>query len=264
MSRASSAAGHLRPLPLVLAACLVVSNLFLHLPISDVCDWARARWGFPLYDRAALIGIPLLTTAVLIPVLRRERARWRHALTWCVTLSLLIMSLAAQRWMLVANIEIIHFPQFGLIAGLLLAAGLAAEPAWLLATAAGILDETYQQLVIYAHRTDTYLDFNDMILNAIGAAWIVLVFAPHAPAQSGWLRWPRAMRWLLPIIAAALVLAPPQFTPFLRPSAGFRLYRVIGLTEALAWGALLWGLIAIATTSRVAPVEEEGKGDLCD
>jgi hypothetical protein len=251
----------LHPIPLLLAACLVVGNLFLHLPISNVCDWARARWGFPLYDRAALIGIPLLTAAVLIRPLHRERARWRHPLTWCVALSLLIMSLAAQRWMLVANIEIIHFPQFGLIAGLLLAAGLTAEPAWLLATAAGILDETYQQFVIYADRTDTYLDFNDMILNAIGAAWIVVVFAPHAATRPGWLRWPYAMRWLLPITAAALLLAPPQLTPFLRPSAGFRLYRVIGLSEALAWGALLWGLVAMATTARVAPFEQKDKGD---
>lgn len=238
----------LRRLPLVLAACLVVGNFFLHLPISDVCDWARARWGFPLYDRAALIGIPLLTAALLIPVLRRKRARWRHLLTWCVALSLLVMSLAAQRWMLVANIEIIHFPQFGLIAGLLLAAGLAAEPAWVLATAAGILDETYQQLVIYADRADTYLDFNDMILNALGAAWIVVVFAPHAAQRPSWLRWPRAMAWVLPIVVAASVLAPPQLTPFLRPSAGFTLYRVIGLSEALTWGALIWGLVALATT----------------
>jgi hypothetical protein len=241
-----------------------VGNLFLHLPISDVCDWARARWGFSLYDRVALIGIPLLTTAALVPVLRREHARWRHPLTWCVALSLLIMSLAAQRWMLVANIEIIHFPQFGLIAGLLLAGGLAAEPAWLLATAAGILDETYQQFVIYADRSDTYLDFNDMILNAIGAAWVVVVFAPLATTRPGWWRWPRAMSWLLPLIAGALMLAPPQLTPFLRPSAGFRLYRVIGVTEALAWGALLWGLVVIATTARRFPFEKGDRGDLCN
>jgi hypothetical protein len=174
------------------------------------------------------------------------------------------MTLAAQRWMLVANVEIIHFPQFGLIAGLLLAAGLAAEPAWLLATGAGILDETYQELVLYADRTDTYLDFNDMILNAIGAAWVVVLFARHVPARPGWLRWPHAMRWLLPMVVAASVLAPPQLAPFLRPSAGFKLYRVIGLSEALAWGALLWGLVAIATTSGIAPLEKGEEGDLCD
>lgn len=236
----------LRPLPLALAACLVVGNLFMHLPISDVCDWARARWGFPIYDRFALIGIPLLTIAALIPLLRRHRDRWQQPATWCVALSLLVMSLAAQRWMLVANIEIIHFPQFGLIAGLLLAAGVAAEPAWLLASAAGIVDETYQELVLYAGRKDTYLDFNDMILDAIGAAWIVIAFAPATTPRRSWLTWPRAALWLLPIIAIALLVAPPQLSPFLRVSAGFTLYRVIGLAEALIWAAMLWGMVALA------------------
>jgi hypothetical protein len=237
-------------MPLALAGCLVIANLFLHLPISDVCDWARARWGFPLYDRAALIGIPLLTLAVLVPLVRRHAARWRQPIIWCVALSLLVMSVAVQRWMLVANIELIHFPQFGLIAALLLAAGLTAEPAWLLATAAGILDETYQQLVIYAGRKDTYLDFNDMILNAIGAAWIVVAFAPQTSVTKRWWRWPRSAYWLLPLIVVALLIAPPQFAPFLRTSAGFTLYRVIGPTEALAWATLIWGMVAMATTTR--------------
>jgi hypothetical protein len=249
----------MRLVPLALAACLVVGNLFLHLPISDVCDWARLQWGFPLYDRAALIGIPLLTVAAMLPILWHRRERWRQPAACCVALSLLVMTLAAQRWMLVANIEIIHFPQFGLIAGLLLAAGIAAEPAWLLATAAGVLDETYQQLVVYAGRTDTYLDFNDMILNAIGAAWIVVAFGRPAAARRSWLTWPGAAVWLLPVIVASFVVAPPRFTPFLRPSAGFTLYRVIGLTEALAWATLLWGMVVLATTN--PPFEKDGKGN---
>jgi len=66
-----------RVLPATLAAVLVFANFFLHLPISNVCDWARARWGFPLYDRAALIGIPVLTLAALTPLLWRRRERWR-------------------------------------------------------------------------------------------------------------------------------------------------------------------------------------------
>ena len=66
----------LRLAPLAGAVCLVVGNLFMHLPISDVCDWARERWGFPLYDRVALIGIPVLTLAILVPLLWRQRERW--------------------------------------------------------------------------------------------------------------------------------------------------------------------------------------------
>lgn len=247
---------HSRLVPLGLAAGLVIGNLFLHLPISDMCDWALARWGFPVYNRVAVIGIPGLSLVLLAALVRRRMARWRALRTWCVALSLLIMSMAMQRWMLVSNIELIHFPQYGLIAALLLLGGVTAEPAWLLATAAGILDETYQQFVVYAGRRDTYLDFNDMILNAVGAAWVVLAFAPHGRAAPTWWRWPRPARWLLPSIAVAALVAPPQLTPFLRPSAGFTLYRVIGFTEALAWATVIWGLVALATTTDEYRIDE--------
>ena len=96
-------------------------------------------------------------------------------------LLLLGLHVLAARGLLVANIELVHFPQYALLASVLYAGGLEPEAAWLLAAVAGSFDELYQHLVIYADRPDTYLDYNDMILNALGAAAGAFLFARARP-----------------------------------------------------------------------------------
>jgi hypothetical protein len=53
------------------------------------------------------------------------------------------------------------------------------------ATLGGVLDELYQGLVIYAHLPVTRFDINDVVLNAIGAAWaVVLAAAGTVPGEA--------------------------------------------------------------------------------
>src|SRR5262245_54526068 len=105
---------------------LTLANPFFHKSVSDVCDWASARWGFSLYDRIALIGIPVASVAVVSGVLWRGRALQRpgpRALAGSFLLAAL--TIACQQWLFVANVELIHFPQYALLSGALLAAGLS-------------------------------------------------------------------------------------------------------------------------------------------
>ncbi|MFN8641672.1 MAG: hypothetical protein U0802_08465 [Candidatus Binatia bacterium] len=74
-----------------------------------------------------------------------------------------------------SNVELIHLPQFALQAALLLAVGLPPRLAWSGAVIAGAVDETYQHLVICAGVPDTYFDWSDIVLNAIGATWAVVL-----------------------------------------------------------------------------------------
>ena len=120
---------------------------------------------------------------------------------WPALLTLGAIGVAAQESLLVSNVELIHFPQFALLAGLILAAGLGAETAWLLATVAGIADETYQYLVLYAGVPNIYLDYNDMVLNAIGAAYAVCLFVA-AGGRSTAATSPSARPWRKAAIAA--------------------------------------------------------------
>src|SRR4029453_17643155 len=87
----------------LIAALLTLANPLLHKSISDVCDAARARWGFEAYNRVALVAIPLVTLLAASPIVIRRRAflRDRSTLTGVVMLGLI--SLAAQRWLLVGR-----------------------------------------------------------------------------------------------------------------------------------------------------------------
>src|SRR5438874_10605456 len=96
-------------------------------------------------------------------------------------------------------------------------------------TAAGVFDEAYQHLVIYAGRSDTYFDINDIVLNALGAAWGVVLLSDllrrrDTVESSGAWSGVERRRTLARGAAASLValpltvwLDPPQFVPIFRP-----------------------------------------------
>ena len=154
--------------PWLVAAALSVGNLFLHKPISDVCDALYARMGRGAYEWSTLLAIGALSAVGAGWLVGRQRARalLQPPVIACL-LVLAAATVAAQRYLLVSNIELIHFPQFGPIAAPL-ATGLGPHGAWIGATLAGVLDETYQdpssRPAAYAARLQRYR------LNAIGAA----------------------------------------------------------------------------------------------
>lgn len=243
--------------PWAVAAALLIGNLFMHKRVSDICDALYARVGRGPYERWTLLGIAALSLAGAALLLRHRGAQLRRPrLAGCVV-ALVALSVAAQRWLLVSNVELIHLPQFGLLAALLLLSGLGPQAAWIGATLAGVLDEAYQYFVIYAHLPAVYFDYNDIVLNGIGAAWAVVLGAAGAqPRQPA----PRSRRVALALTAAALALAvlfaPPRLAsrttfPFWQPTlvraaTGFD-YHVMAPSEGLAALLLLWGLVRIAT-----------------
>jgi hypothetical protein len=243
-----------RVIPLVIAAALSVGNLFLHKPISDVCDALFERVGRGRYEVITLVGIGLLSLAAALPSLRRLR----HPLddTWLAPalLGLAILTAASQRWLLVTNIELIHFPQFALIAVLFLAAGLGARQAWLCGSIAGLLDEAYQHLVLYAGVIGTYFDINDILLNAIGAAWGVCLFgaarlAAAGPVFDGPRRYAEGLGLLAVAVVVATAADPPNTTLLQRAATG-RPYRVLSTGEGLAGIAAVAALIELASLNR--------------
>src|SRR5262245_42567444 len=98
------------------AAALLVGNLFLHKPISDICDNLYATIGRVSYEWLTLLGLGALSVAGALVVLRRSAVvlRQRHVLACVVALA--AITLVAQRELLVSNVELIHLPQFGLLA----------------------------------------------------------------------------------------------------------------------------------------------------
>jgi len=237
----------------------MIGNLFLHKPISNVCDGLFARLGRGPYERGMLVGIAILSLGGALLLLRGRLSSLLQPRIAMSLVALAAMSIGAQRWLLVSNVELIHLPQFGLLAALLLAAGIRPQTAWIGATAGGVLDETYQWLVIYANVPGTYFDYNDIILNAIGAAWVVVLAGAGraddaAPAMRRWLR--VVLGLLVFAFALALWLAPPRLVatdvfPYwrlglARALTGFD-YHVMPASEGLASLLVIWALVAVAT-----------------
>lgn len=232
------------------AAVLCLANLPLHKPISDLCDALFRRLGRPAYEYATLLGITGISIAGAWLLWRGSSVREKGFLAPIAALA--VLSVAAQQLLLVSNVELIHFPQFGLLAALLLAAGLDPEAAWAMASAAGVLDEIYQHAVIYAGVPGTYLDFNDMVLNAIGAAWPVVLVAARrerrptdadagASPTAAWRIWVGGT--LLAALPVLVWLDPPSLHPFLVKARTGRWYRVLTAPESLLAVAAVWLIV---------------------
>ena len=241
----------------VLAASLVIANPLLHKSISNVADLASARFGFAHYDLAALVAIPIVSLLAAMPLLVRVRRVLHQPATLLCLAALMMMTAAAQHWLLVVNIELIHLPQFALLAALLSRAGLSPLPTFTVTTVAGIFDETYQHLVTYANTPGTYFDINDIVLNALGAVWGVLLLSspPTDGSRASVMRtvvWSKR-HWIgtTAIAVALLALAwwwdPPVFTPLLRPSPAHPFYRVLSTVEGLFICGVLGALVLIAS-----------------
>ncbi len=250
----------LRTAPLIAALALSIGNLFMHKPISDGLDLLYSKIGRQWYELASLTGIGVLSLAAAATALRQLRATWDQTWVLLSLFGLAILTAAAQQWMLVTNIELIHFPQFALLAFMFLAAGLPPKVAWLTAFAGGLLDETYQHLVLYAGVPDTYFDINDILLNAIGAAWGACLFGATKLAAAGPIVTSKddsiwSNRYTAPIVVAtSLVAAALYFDPLnetlLRPAATRRLYRVLSTSEGIVGILMVAILVELASHPR--------------
>lgn len=112
---------------------------------------------------AALLVLVLLFAVRLIVIQKRDS--WKHLLLWAATIVLMIL---ADRYLVVNNIERIHFPQYAMLAILLMLTLHDSGLVFFVTCFAGFVDE-FQQYVTNPNHTN-YLDFNDIVLNILGAA----------------------------------------------------------------------------------------------
>ena len=162
----------LSPRWLFVTAIVFLAGVFLHLPVTDFCDWLAREYGFTAYDDAVRLGAMTLGTGAFLAV-------WlwpdRHRMPIGIAVTgLLALAVIAHKVIVVNAIESIHYPQYALIAVLLARSGFGLEPAWLGATLLGAVDEGYQAVALPRGAPD-YFDWNDVLLNGIGAAFGALI-----------------------------------------------------------------------------------------
>ena len=138
------------------------------VPAGGAAGFARANQLL----LAVAVGVASAGLAWLVRrVARRDRqTQWRAALPWAAWC---VVALLAWRCYVVLATELIHFFQYALVAGLAawaLGRGRHPQAAFLLATGLGVADESWQHWGLHAGDPQHWLDWGDVVLNAVGAA----------------------------------------------------------------------------------------------
>ena len=149
----------------------------------------------------------------------------------------------AQALIVVNGIEAIHYPQFALMAWLLIRSGVGLERAWLTTTALGAFDEVWQWQTL-PRAVPGYLDWNDIVLNAIGAALGLLVVVRLRGAVLDDRVLPIRVLGAAVAVAAvvALMAGPVIERPLFRLTPGGRWFHLLSPFEALVSLAVIWGI----------------------
>lgn len=146
-----------------------------HHPFSSFLDThVLLPKGHVLMQHGADIASLVVLVVILLLAWRVVRIHGAHSLRHlAVWLLFLVLMYLSDQYLIVNNVERVHFPQYMLLA-LLLGMTLRSEPLIFFASSfAGFLDE-FLQYVMNPNRTN-YLDFNDIALNVLGAGLGVVV-----------------------------------------------------------------------------------------
>lgn len=161
-------------------AALVLAHFLYSTLAHDLMQqpayWAQGKLSTELWNTVVTgVSVSLLLVFcgyVLVKLLRHGQQKMAAV----YTLGTALLAIAGYKTLFVMNIEAIHYPQYGIMAILIYALTLRFGETVLWATLLGGADEAYQYFYLYADRGIHY-DFNDVILNGIGAGFgAVLLF----------------------------------------------------------------------------------------
>jgi hypothetical protein len=234
------------------AAVLFAGYLFLHLPVEDFFDMLASRFGFETYDRLAFAGFVAVGIAVLFAAWAWPSRR-RLLIGGSVTALVALMAIV-QRLLVVVSIENIHYPQYALLMWMLSSGLPSVEGSWLVAAGLGVVDEGYQYVAL-PRGTPDYFDWNDVVLNAIGATLgaVAVIAFRSGRVQAALLSTRVALAIAIALIAVTFVLDPPVLTPFYSHTPGGRAFHKLSAAEATMIIAGLWsGVGAMNRASRRA------------
>lgn len=238
----------LSPRWLVVTAVVFLAGVFLHLPVTDFCDWLARVYGFTAYDSAVRTGFIVLGAGAALAIwLRPVPARLALGLAATV---LLMLTAIAHRIIVVNAVESIHYPQYALVVWLLARAGTRLEAAWFTGTALGAIDEGYQTVALPRGAPD-YLDWNDVVLNGIGAAFgILFVRAFMRLADSRPIGRSAGLRWAIVVTAIVIagMLNPPIWSPFFELTPGGRPFHRLAASEAIVILAAIYNGVSWVTS----------------
>lgn len=137
----------------------------------------------------AAIGIGLYALVVLWNIFKKKKhIQWIPFIYLFVNIGLAI---ASWHFLFVFNVEAIHFLQYAILSILLFPLFRRYGETLFWCTLLGAIDEAYQYFYLSPNRTD-YYDFNDIILDLIGAAFGLILIRSFSPLLRKATKWYRS------------------------------------------------------------------------
>lgn len=168
--------------------CLIVYYLLVVLPHEWVGLQTVKIFGKLSRTQYNLTITAISTAAVIafsIFVFTKIRHKENESLKWFYFIATCFFAVICFKVLFVINIEAIHFIQYAGFAILCFPLLLNFNQTLILSTIAGAIDEAYQYFYLAPQRTD-YFDFNDVIINLIGAAFGLIFIRCFQPLVKTW------------------------------------------------------------------------------
>ncbi len=201
-----------------------LATIAVHKPVNDFSVYLSNLMTLPEYNSLIKVMYYCFTGMFfLFFIARLQKNRVKTALIWLCFFSMIEL---ANNTLLVVNAEKIHYIQYGILAILLMRLNLDSRAVFVSAAFLGFSDEIYQYVVLNGSLAERYIDFNDMLLNilgAVGGLLLVMTFSGKVASRSDH----RSFGILLVKLLAAVALILTGFALLdfiLNGSAGFNAF----------------------------------------
>ncbi len=155
----------------VVVLCYFLLSVLPHAIVGKQVERLFSRMSRAAFD-GTMVAVGLVVAVGLLLNLHQHYSRLPYPdrkIIGFYTLSTAILIVIACNVLMVINVEIIHFPQYMVLAVLLFPLIGHYWPCLFWCMLLGTVDESYQYFYLTSGRPD-YFDFNDIILDTLGAA----------------------------------------------------------------------------------------------
>lgn len=164
--------------------------VYFHDAATVLADWLKYKLTLKYYNISLLLFGLVVSISAAFYLWRKIRKGLGYRIIFLWFLITVLAMFLAIFTLMVTNMEAIHFLQYSILAVLIFPLVQRYEDAFISATILGMVDEVYQYLVL--NPTFKYFDFNDIVLNMLGAGAGLLVMAvtvfPESRKPRKWYR----------------------------------------------------------------------------
>lgn len=162
---------------------VIIYYLLVVLPheiVGGIIAGMFREHGRPFYDKILLIVFSAILMIFIITLSKRIYHHTNRKIVLFYLLLTCFFAFLCYEYLFVVNVEAIHFVQYGVLAILLFPLFRNYTYVLIWTTVAGVIDEFYQYDILAPGKTE-YYDFNDVIIDMVGAGFGMVAIRVYDP-----------------------------------------------------------------------------------